>query len=92
MSARTESLAMDQSLVECAVLTSHLCRPPDFLWNSYARAIRARSISYAVKPFYGAKEEVMFGLLLMVLIGLALVGAFIAYEHLTAACFEVASP
>lgn len=43
---------------------------------------RARSNSYAPTPFYGlAKEEVMSGLL-FAFIGLVLVGAFVAYEHL----------
>jgi hypothetical protein len=42
---------------------------------------RLRSISYGRSAFYGVEVMVMFGLLLVV-VGLVLVSAFIAYEHL----------
>jgi hypothetical protein len=52
-----------------------------FLCASYVETRRLRSISYGRSAFYGPEVMVMFGLLLAV-VGLVLVSAFIAYEHL----------
>jgi hypothetical protein len=53
----------------------------NFLWNSYVATRRARSISYGLKPFYAAEEEVVSGLLLAA-IAFGLVCGFITYEWL----------
>lgn len=55
---------------------------PEFVRNSYAAAGGPCSISYGLKPFYGAKEEVMVDLL-FVFLGFMLVGGFFLYDCLS---------